>query len=368
MQRSLNPRPRPTVSLHPHGAARLTCPQCHTTKDVRVVQLPKGMGVLKVRCPCGAVFTVRLHEQPEGGSQTEQAHGREESPPPPPAETGASTRAKAFVQASLAMEQSLPARVAGTEAQHAPQQRHSRRAQHRLTWLLLLAIGLTGLAAVKRGAFVRHTAILPPLFQDPIQTPTTRPPFVFPYQGETYLVHPVAEYELWGLVVSHNNIHSVTDIYHDRASVDTKDLCVIWGPNLTRDDFQQVAYWSEPWSCVLAVPAHLLFFPAHLSNNHLITADQRLRDRIDAVRIGDQIHLKGLLVNYSARRMPLAWRMSSTTRHDRGNGACEVVFVEALDILQPGTPGWYAIYTVGWWSILLLLVLKGCLLMRDALR
>jgi hypothetical protein len=99
-----------------------------------------------------------------------------------------------------------------------------------------------------------------------------------------------------------------------------------------------------------------------------ITSDQRIRDRIDDVRIGDQLHLKGLLVNYSSRRMPHAWRKSSTTRDDSGNGACEVVFVEAIDILQRGTPGWYTTYTLGWWSILLMLVLKGCLLMRDALR
>jgi hypothetical protein len=367
VQRSPNPMPRPTVSLDQRGAARLTCPQCHTTKDVRLAPLRKGTEAFKVRCPCGAVFNVRLHEPLEGGAQAKQEPGREERPPSPPADTGASTRAKAFVQASLAMEQSLPPQASGAEAQHATPPRRSRRAQHRLTWLLLLALGLTGLAAVKRGAFVNHTAILPPLFQDPIQTPTTRPLFAFPYKGETYLVHPVAEYELWGLVVSHNNIHSPTDIYHDRSSVDTKDLCVIWGTNLTRDDFQQVAYWSEPWSCGFAVPAHLLFFPDHVSNNHLITAEQRLRDRIDAIRIGDQIHLKGLLVNYSARRTPHAWRQSSTTRHDRGNGACEVVFVEAIDILQHGTPGWSTTYTLGWWSILLMLVLKGGLLIGETL-
>jgi hypothetical protein len=311
---------------------------------------------------------VRLPEQPAGGAQAEQAQGREESPPTPPADTGASTRAKAFAQASLAMEKALPSRASEAQARHAAQQRRSRRAQHRLTWLLLLAIGLTGLAAVKRGAFVSHTAILPPLFQEPLQTPTARQPFAFPYRGETYLVHPVAEYELWGLVVTHNNIHSLTDIYHDRSSVDTKDLCVIWGTNLTSDDFQRVAFWSEPWSCGFSLPANLRFFPAQLSNNHLITSEQRLRDRIDDVRIGDQIHLKGLLVHYSSRRMPHAWRKSSTTREDSGNGACEVIFVEAIDIVQQGTPGWYTTYTLGGWSILLMLVLKGGLLMRDALR
>ena len=66
--------------------------------------------------------------------------------------------------------------------------------------------------------------------------------------------------------------------------------------------------------------------------------------------------------------MPHAWRMTSTTRNDSGNGACEVVFVEAIDILQHGTPGWYTTYTLGWWSLLCLLVLKGGLLLREALR
>src|SRR5207244_2945290 len=191
--------PRSPVPLHQHGAARLTCPQCHTTKDVWVAPLHKGTGALKVRCPCGAVFRVRLQEQPEGGAQAEQEPRWEERPLPPPAAPGASTRAKAFVQASLAMEQSLPPRASRGEAQHATQQRRYRRAQHGLTWLLLLALCLTGLAAVKRGTFVSHTAILQPLFQEPLQTPTVRQPLAFPYKGETYLVQPVAEYELWGV-------------------------------------------------------------------------------------------------------------------------------------------------------------------------
>ena len=185
MQISPNPMPRPPVSLPQHGAARLTCPQCHTTQDVWVAPLHQGTEALKVRCPCGAVFSVRRHEQPAGGAHASAQPGRDERPPIPPAASGASTRAKAFVQASLAIEKSLPSPACGAEARHATQQRRSRRAHHGLAWLLLLAIGLTGLAAVKRGALVSHTAILPPLFQEPIQTPTARQPFAFPYRGET---------------------------------------------------------------------------------------------------------------------------------------------------------------------------------------
>src|SRR5206468_477667 len=68
VQISPNPMPRPPVSLPQHGAARLTCPQCHTTQDVWVAPLHQGTEALKVRCPCGAVFSVRRHEQPAGGA------------------------------------------------------------------------------------------------------------------------------------------------------------------------------------------------------------------------------------------------------------------------------------------------------------
>ncbi len=50
-------------------------------------------------------------------------------------------------------------------------------------------------------------------------------------------MRPVADFELWGLVVSHNNPTAFYDIYHDRNSVDTRDLGVIWGENLRSADF-----------------------------------------------------------------------------------------------------------------------------------
>lgn len=157
-------------------------------------------------------------------------------------------------------------------------------------------------------------------------------------------MEPVASYEQWGLVVSHNNIHSVADIYHDSTSVDTKDLCVIWGSNLEGDDFREVEFKSGSWTCYFRYPMGVKFVHHELGNNHLITDDPEVREQIAQVKIGDQIHLKGLLVDYQMDDWESFWRRSSTVRTDSG---CEVIFVEDLEVLERGTPGWYTAYRLG---------------------
>jgi hypothetical protein len=182
------------------------------------------------------------------------------------------------------------------------------------------------------------------LLQQPVQEDTSRQPFSFTYKGRECRVRPVASYELWGLVVSHNNISSIADIYHDSTSVDTKDLCVIWGENLESRDFQRVDYSSGPWTCHFSYPQGVKFIHKALSNNHLITDDPDIRRSISRVNVGDQVHLRGLLVDYQMNDWQDFWRQTSTVRKDTG---CEVVYVEELQILRRGTPGWYATYRLG---------------------
>jgi len=155
----------------------------------------------------------------------------------------------------------------------------------------------------------------------------------------------VARYELWGLVVSHNNIESFADLVHDSTSVDTKVLCVIWGPNLADNDFHRVRYTSGQFTCYFKYPHGVVFDRKALGNNHLITDDDGVRERIGEVRVGDQIRLSGLLVNYRMDDWDSFWRRTSVSRKDAG---CEVVFVETLEILRRGAPLWYAMYAWSW--------------------
>jgi hypothetical protein len=195
-----------------------------------------------------------------------------------------------------------------------------------------------------KGRLVTSAEVEEALLREPAQGATARESFEFEYKGQQCRVKPVATYDLWGLVVSHNNIESFADIYHDSTSVDTKDLCVIWGSNLEKDDFRQVEYKSGSWTCYFRYPMGVEFAHHELGNNHLITDDPAIRDQIARVRVGDQIHLHGLLVDYQMDDWETFWRRSSTVRTDT---LCEVIFVEELEVLRKGTPGWYSAYRLG---------------------
>lgn len=179
-------------------------------------------------------------------------------------------------------------------------------------------------------------AILPALLEEPRQRPTGQGDFSFAYRGGDYLVQPVASYELHGLVVTHNDTTGLGDLTHDEDSLDTKDLCVIWGPNLARDDYRRITFESTPTWCHASWRADdIQFHGTALANNHLVTDQDALRQALARVHVGDQVRFKGLLVNYMDRRHPGAWRNTSTRRDDSGGGACEVVFFDELQVLKP---------------------------------
>ncbi len=65
------------------------------------------------------------------------------------------------------------------------------------------------------------------------------------------------------------------------------------------------------------------------SNMHIIPADAGVRGKLSGVRRGHVVSLKGYLV-MAEHEDGGVW-VSSTTRTDSGDGACEVVWVESLD-------------------------------------
>jgi len=88
---------------------------------------------------------------------------------------------------------------------------------------------------------------------------------------------------------------------------------------------------------------------AGLSNNHVLTDDPYVAKQLHAVRIGDQIRLRGYLAEYSHNHNGQPFRRgTSTVRNDTGNGACETVFVKSFDLLQRGGGPWRTLYWVAW--------------------
>ena len=68
------------------------------------------------------------------------------------------------------------------------------------------------------------------------------------------------------------------------------------------------------------------------ANMHLIPADPGVRRQLERVRTGQVVHLEGFLVDATR---PGGWHWNtSMTRNDTGAGACELIYVESMDVVQ----------------------------------
>ncbi|MDR0233809.1 MAG: hypothetical protein LBI31_03265 [Zoogloeaceae bacterium] len=180
--------------------------------------------------------------------------------------------------------------------------------------------------------------LLPDLVQAPIQNPTSAPAFTTNLNGVSYRIKPLYTYELWGLVVSTHHSDSWWDNMHRDTGdfLNVMDLCVVWGKNNALSGiYEKFSFSSGQFTCYYSTSnqeAWSRFVNEELSNNHILVADKEAGRRMKQVRTGDQIHLRGYLVEYQNSQG--AYRGSSTVRTDTGNGACETVFVEAFDVLR----------------------------------
>ena len=191
--------------------------------------------------------------------------------------------------------------------------------------------------------------ILPSLQGDPLQKQTQKSAYEFTYRGKSYRISPRAEYEIQGMVVTHNDISAFDDIYHTRDSVDFKDVCLIWGDNLQSDDYFRIKFWSEPWTCQLWADdrADLVRFRLdQISNNHLLSGSSSVREKIQSVVRGDQIVLRGQLIDYCPLDRPTQLRKTSLDRNDTGNGACEVLMVDSIQILKVNRSEWRTVWRI----------------------
>jgi hypothetical protein len=164
-----------------------------------------------------------------------------------------------------------------------------------------------------------------------------------PYAGVEYRVEPLFSYELYGLVVSFRQ-HDGEDSMHKWSNdhLNMADLCVVWSDTAFAPTLDELDFWNGIFTCNVQTRdsvAWANFKMNQLSNNHLISADPFIRDRVAEVRIGDQIRIKGKLSRYGAAGGS-GLRGTSTTRDDTGDGACETILVEQFEIIEPGSSGW----------------------------
>ncbi len=224
--------------------------------------------------------------------------------------------------------------------------------------LLLISVTLFVYSYFRKDNLPNREDVLNQLHQAPVQTETDIAPFTKEEGGIIYNITPLYNYELYGLVVSYHHTKDWWDYYHKewKDFINIKDICVLWGDNIKTEVYKQMKFKSGSWTCYHEFKPNTnqeiwsKFKNNSGSNNHLLSDDETINETIMDAKRGDQIYLKGYLVEYSHSEG--FQRGTSTTRDDTGNGACETIYVTDFQILKKANPLWQSIYLFSKYSII----------------
>lgn len=234
-----------------------------------------------------------------------------------------------------------------------------KRIEKNISFLILLTIVALSISYYKRYTLPSRKEIIPEIKHAPLQTKSHERAYTMRYKDEQYQIEPLFEYQISGVIVSQNNIHSLFDWYHDDASVDIKDLCLIWGRNAFEGNFKASEFRSEAWTCFFEPRDQDSFKRMHfdqISNNHLLSDYYSVRKKIAYLHVGDQVTIKGYLVNYWPKGYSEQIRKTSIERNDIGSGACEIIKVDSIEVLKSHNVIWNNIFVL---SARLLTLLVG---------
>lgn len=165
-----------------------------------------------------------------------------------------------------------------------------------------------------------------PAPHDPRQDTEQLPP---PFAHGDYTVTPLARYALTAVVLGRERYRH--DINAELAPV---DLALGWGPMsdaaaINALSITQSSRWYEYRWGAEGAPLHPSDIAHHSANTHCLPSTPALRKKLLAVRRHDLVSLSGYLVEISGPD-GYRWR-SSLTRSDTAGGACEVVWLTALE-------------------------------------
>ena len=190
--------------------------------------------------------------------------------------------------------------------------------------------------------------------RDPVQDTTREDIFTTSAGGQNYVIRPVYDYELEGVVVSLHDSDDFLDITHHRRwkdFINLRDLCVIWGGNVENGVYRDMEFSNGTWTCWFSWPNREVgsrFDGTRLSNNHLLIDDDSVKHALMRAEPGDHIRLQGMLVEYSNPGNGFH-RGTSVTRTDTGNGACETIYVEDFEIVKKANAQARHLYSWTFW-------------------
>lgn len=225
--------------------------------------------------------------------------------------------------------------------------------------ILLIGLFLFFISYFKKNDLPQPEFIINFLYNEPRQEKIELEPFELQKEEFTYEIYPLYSYELYGLIVADYDSENWLDFSHRHDPFNIKDICLIWGDNVKSDIYKKIEYSHGEFTCYYQCKDNSYyqqFSHWQFSNNHLLANNDEIYKRIKKAKVGDQIYLKGYLVNYSVKFSQgnfIGTRNTSTVRTDSGNGACEVIYVNEFKILREENYFFVLISELAKWSIII---------------
>ena len=207
----------------------------------------------------------------------------------------------------------------------------------------------------------------PDVLKEPVQKEAiNQEPIEFSKDDYQYSLKPLYEFELNAMIVNRLDYRKFSISKKD--SVFPMDLCVVWGDNVKSKVYQSkmLSFSQDFRMCFWRWFGNLEFNNNQAANVHLIIKEESLADKLKLLSSGDQVKVKGQLVNVSAKNTgqsdignSSAFNMrSSTIRNDTGPGACEIINVEDIEIIKKGNPLAFTLYRLSYPLLIILIILN----------
>ncbi len=204
---------------------------------------------------------------------------------------------------------------------------YGRTSDERGKWFILLALVLILGFLSFRSWKNRELKYLPGVLisSEPQQILIRNP---VPWKKGRRLIFPLARFSLKARVLSKENYSLDAG-----ADISPIDLALGWGPMSDQKVLDQLEIAQGDRFYVMApigekppLPINLLL--ASSSNMHILPANAEIEKALNSLRIGELVDLTGYLVGIKENGQWI-W-VSSLTRYDTGNGACEVFWVQSV--------------------------------------
>jgi len=191
---------------------------------------------------------------------------------------------------------------------------------------LLLVLGLV-LYQARKGRDLRYSpGVL--VNSEPRQIIIRNP---VPWEKNSRLIVPLADFSLQARVLSKETYH-----FDSVADISPIDLALGWGPMSDQKVLDQLEIAQDDRFFVIAsihakppLPMNILM--ANSSNMHMLPANARIEKSLRSLRVGELVELSGYLVGVQENGQ-WTW-VSSLSRLDTGDGACEIFWVERVELL-----------------------------------